>query len=168
MKKNSIHTQIGFKVPDGYFDKLTDRVLENIPNDVEVEHAGFKIPKDYLGTLEDRIMSQVKEESKVIPLHTSSSKQWLYPLLAIAALFIGIITLNGLFTNDQINFADLEDSEITEYLIDSNFLHDEESIELLFADNSILSEISIEQNITDGELLEYLIEDATLNQIIIE
>jgi hypothetical protein len=171
MKKNSIHTTAGFKVPDGYLDQLTERVLQNTQNQEVEDHSGFKIPEGYLKVLEDRIMSQIDTETKIIPLQTSRAMKWFYPLLAVAALFIGVIAINGLFTDnktDQVTFADLEDQEISDYLVDANFLQDDESVELLFSDNSILSEIKIEQNITENELFEYLMEDATWNQIITE
>ena len=168
MKKNSIHTQAGFKVPCGYFDQLTDRVLENTQDQELQDHAGFKMPEDYLVSLEDRVMSRLGQETRVIPLPVSKTKQWLYPALAMAALFIGFIIINGLFTQDKVTFADLEDQEITDFLVDVDFMQDEESVALLFADNTILKEIEMEENITDKELFEYLMEDASLNQIIIE
>jgi hypothetical protein len=171
MKKNSIHNTAGFKVPDGYLDQLTDRVLQNTQNHELEDQAGFKMPEGYLNVLENRIMSQIATDTKVIPLPTSRPMQWFYPLFAVAALFIGFIAINGLFTDnktDQITFADLEDQEISDYLVEANFLQDDESVALLFADNSILSEIRIEQNITDNELFEYLMEEATWNQIITE
>lgn len=168
MKKNSIHTQAGFKVPDGYFDQLTDRVLEHHQDQELQDHAGFIMPEDYLLTLEDRVMNGIEQQTKVIPLQVSKTKQWLYPVLAMAALFIGFISINGLITQDKLTFADLEDQEITDFLVDADFMQDEESVALLFADNTILKEIEMEENITDKELLDYLLEDASLNQIIME
>jgi hypothetical protein len=168
MKNNNIHTQAGFKVPDGFFDQLTDRVLEHTQDLESPDHAGFKMPEDYLLTLEDRVMCRIEQQTKVIPLQVSKTKQWLYPVLAMAALFIGFISINGLFTQDKLTFADLEDQEITDFLVDADFMQDEESVALLFADNTILKEIEMEENITDKELFEYLMEDASLNQIIIE
>jgi hypothetical protein len=73
-----------------------------------------------------------------------------------------------LFTHDKVTFADLEDHEITDFLVAADFMQDEESVALLFADNTILKEIEMEENITDKELFDYLMEDASLNQIIIE
>ena len=168
MRNNNIHTQAGFKVPDGYFDQLTDRVLENTQGQDLQDHAGFIMPEDYLLSLEDRVMSRLEQQTKVIPLQVSKSKQWLYPVLAMAALFIGFITINGLFTHDKVTFADLEDHEITDFLVAADFMQDEESVALLFADNTIFKEIEMEENITDKELFDYLMEDASLNQIIIE
>ncbi|AGC75235.1 hypothetical protein LX97_02390 [Nonlabens dokdonensis] len=174
MRKNDIHNKAGFQIPDGYLEQLTDRVLENVEVKESNNHAGFKVPEDYFEKLEDKLMSHLEEEPKVIPLNQtdlSSSKKWSYPLLAVAAVFIGVIALNGMFTSSQSNmvtFADVEDQEIIEYLAQSNFLQDEESIEILFADNSVLSDIKIEQEITDNELLDYLMEDGSLDQILTE
>lgn len=174
MRKNDIHNKAGFQIPDGYFDQLTDRVLENVPKSNLNKKAGFEVPKDYFDNLDSVLMSHLEHESKVISLHhktSSDSKKWLYPLLAVAAVFIGVIALNGLFTGNQENtvtFADVNDQEIIEYLAQTNFLQDEESIEILFADNSVLSDIKIDQEITDNELLDYLMEDGSLDQILIE
>jgi hypothetical protein len=168
MRNNNRHTQAGFKVPDGYFDQLTDRVLENNQGQDMQDHAGFIMPEDYLLSLEDRVMSRLEQQTKVKPLQVSKSKQWLYPVLAMAAIFVGFIAMNGLFSQDKVTFADLEDHEITDFLVDADFMQDEESVALLFADNTILKEIEMEENITDKELFDYLMEDASLNQIIIE
>ncbi|WP_213522067.1 hypothetical protein [Nonlabens sp.] len=168
MKKNSIHNQAGFKVPDDYFEQLTDRVLKNTPEQHSENHAGFLIPEDYLMSLEHQIMKSIEQSTEVIPLQVSKTKQWRYTVLAMAALFIGFITINGLVTQDKLTFADLEDQEITDFLVNADFMHDEESVALLFADNTILSEIEMEEHITDKELFEFLMEDASLNQIIIE
>jgi hypothetical protein len=168
MKKNNIHNKAGFQVPDGYFDQLTDRVLENGCDQKGVEHAGFKTPDDYFSSFEDRVMAQVTEETKVIPLHSSNKKTWLYPLLAVAALFIGFVAIQGMFSDSEVTFADVGDQELRDYIAGSNFLQDEESIDILYADNSILNTMEIEDNITDSELFEYLMEDTTLNQMIKE
>ena len=73
MKKNNIHIQAGFKVPEGYFDQLTDRVLENIQDQEsqDQDHAGFKMPEDYLLTLEDRVMNRLEQQTTLIPLQVS-------------------------------------------------------------------------------------------------
>lgn len=168
MKKNNIHNKAGFQVPEGYFDQLTERVLENTCDDQVDDHAGFKTPDDYFSSLEGRIMAHVGKETKVLPLHSSNTKTWLYPLLAVAALFIGFVTIQGMFTKTEVTFADVGDQELTDYIAESNFLQDEESIEILYADNSLLNNIEIEDNITDSELFEYLMEDTTLNQMIRE
>lgn len=168
MKKNNIHNKAGFKVPDGYFDQFTDRVLEKTLEHQNEEHAGFKTPDHYFSSLQDRIMQQVTEETKVIPLQSSNNKSWLYPLLAVAAFFIALVTIQGMFSNSQITFADVGDQELRDYIAGSNFLQDDESIEILYADNSILNTIEIEDDITDSELFDYLMEDTTLNEIITE
>lgn len=174
MRKNEIHNKTGFQIPAGYFDQLTDRVLENVEVKADQIPTGFKVPEDYFEHLENKLMSHLEQETKVVSLlqsQSGNSRKWLYPLLAVAAVFIGIMAINGMFTtsqNDIVTFADVEDQEIVEYLAQSNFLQDEESIEILFADNSVLSNIKIEQEITDNELLDYLMEDSSLDQMLLE
>lgn len=168
MKKNNIHNKSGFQVPDGYFDQLTDRVLGTTSDSQLEEHAGFTTPEDYFSSLEERFMDQVSKETKVKPLYASKSKTWLYPLLAAAALFIGFISIQGMFTGTEVSFADVEDQELRDYIVESNFLQDDQSIDILYADNTILNSMGIEDNITESELFDYLMEDTTLNQMIIE
>ncbi|MEN8900392.1 MAG: hypothetical protein ABF247_03725, partial [Nonlabens sp.] len=79
-----------------------------------------------------------------------------------------LVTIQGMFSNSQITFADVGDQELRDYIAGSNFLQDDESIEILYADNSILNTIEIEDDITDSELFDYLMEDTTLNEIITE
>ncbi len=85
----------GFKVPEGYFDTLEDRVMQNITWEEKNSkiNTGFSIPKDYFNTLENNIMSklEVNKETPVIALWQRKSV-W---ISSIAALFL--ISLGTLF-----------------------------------------------------------------------
>jgi len=168
MSNKHKHTVSGFKVPDGYFDQLTDRVLNSIDKE-DAQHAGFDVPEAYFEQLHDQVMERL-ENSKVVSITpTSSRTKWLYPLLAMAAVFAGVLLFNGFFgTQYELNMTTVEDQDIYTYVEDVAFLQDDEDIELLFADNSFLNDIEMPSQITDDELMDYLLDEVSLNQMITE
>ncbi|CAN5246068.1 hypothetical protein BH23BAC2_BH23BAC2_12380 [soil metagenome] len=101
MKKNKLpyHHKPGFKIPQDYFEDFEDRLMDSIAGEsnlpginVYIGKPGFEVPSNYFNALEDRIFERLEEKDtvKVIPLF---SKQRLYYAAAIAAVFIGIVSL---------------------------------------------------------------------------
>ncbi|WP_411031964.1 hypothetical protein [Spongiimicrobium sp. 3-5] len=113
--KNSNNKQ-GFKTPDGYFDKLTDKILErtskvgpSLP-----KKDGFKVPDDYFENLSAKVAQQVgHKETKVISLW--ANKKWYLAAASIAA--IAIIVFGTQWNSaGEISFDDLANTDIETYL----------------------------------------------------
>jgi hypothetical protein len=168
MKRNNLSYKAGFKVPAAYFDQLTDRVLQNVVGKDNLEHAGFKVPQGYIESLEARILVNCDEQSKVVTMIPSSTRWW-YPIVATAAaVIIGAVILTNSGSPQVPTFADLKDQELTDYLMQSKFMNDEEYLDILYADNDKLNITEFEENFTDNELLDYLVDEVTIDQMIRE
>lgn len=168
MKKNNLFNQAGFKVPTAYFDQLTDRVWQNVIGKNDLEHAGFKVPQGYMESLEARVLENCNKQSKVVTMIPESARWW-YPIVATAAaVIIGAVMLTKSSSPQVPTFADLKDQELTDYLMQSKFMNDEEYIDILYAGNDKLSTTEFEENFTDNELLDYLVDEVTIDQMIRE
>lgn len=68
MKKNSLpyHSDQDFKVPQGYFESLEERVMASVATD-EIEQNlpqhGFMMSEEYLDSFEDRLFDRMEQEN---------------------------------------------------------------------------------------------------------
>ena len=109
----------GFKVPEGYFDNLKDRIMDKM-EDAQAqlpENEGFQVPDGYFDKLSDEILSKSEEkETKVIQL--KSYRKVFYAVASVAAavlIFFGL-QWQG---NQELGFGDIASIELEEYF-DSN------------------------------------------------
>jgi hypothetical protein len=168
MKKNNKHNDLGFKVPDGYFDNLTDRLLSSHENSSPVvEKHPFKVPDTYFETLENRILESTIDKP-VVQLE-SDHPAWIKPLLAVAAIVVLAIAVNGFWQGNSLTIEDLESEELAFYLAETDFTTDDEAIEILYADTDVLElEQATYDDIDQELLLDYLSEEVDLNQMMEE
>jgi hypothetical protein len=110
-----------FKVPDNYFESLSDKieqrtqsVVENLPKE-----NIFKVPDNYFENLEAKIVAQTTEQTKIVPLFTWSAKRTWASLAACSAIAIlGYFTLmpkQESLGNEVL--AGVQNQEIVNYLI---------------------------------------------------
>ncbi|MBT8312424.1 MAG: hypothetical protein HKP23_06290, partial [Flavobacteriaceae bacterium] len=63
----------GFKLPEGYFEGLTDRILERVAEDTSdlPEKEGFTVPEGYFDSLNERVRAKTfpGEDPKVVRLN---------------------------------------------------------------------------------------------------
>ncbi len=62
MKKKNNNKDLGFNIPQGYFESNVDRLFDKATNSNEVVDAPFTVPQDYFSSLEDRIVQAVNKE----------------------------------------------------------------------------------------------------------
>lgn len=92
--------------------------------------SGFKIPEHYFDTLSEKVMNQLpKEEPKVVSLW-DRNKRWIYSAAAILVLSLTIPLANQ-FQSTSSEVATTETNEIENYLAYHASLSDEEIIKLL-------------------------------------
>lgn len=104
-----------FKVPEGYFESLSDKIMVSIAQE-ETSYAqgkGFKVPEDYFVSLNSKILQKLEEgETKVISL--KSYKKYYYmaaSVAAVIALFI-VIQLNSV---KMVSYSNLANADIEQY-----------------------------------------------------
>jgi hypothetical protein len=109
-KKNS------FKTPPGYFEGLTNRILDRLEEqDTETlpKKEGFAVPDSYFDQLEKNVLDKtLKRETPVITL--KRYRTFFYAAAAVAVLFV---LVTGLEWNkgETLSFDDLAQMDITNY-----------------------------------------------------
>lgn len=98
-KKKQIES--GFKVPDGYFDSFSEKVMTQISSE------------------------SLKEDTKVVSLF-DRNKKW---ILSIAATFVVMFSAGYYFYNE--NKIETETTEIENFIVDQSGITDEEIVMLL-------------------------------------
>ena len=67
----------GYKTPEGYFDSLSDRIMERMEEDPLglPKKEGFQVPDGYFDSLEQKILDKVdKPEPNVMPKAISTRR----------------------------------------------------------------------------------------------
>lgn len=164
-----------FQVPKDYFESLENRVMKNRN---QTNH-GFTVPDGYFDQLENTVVNNLKislkdlknddrETALKLIYHNTETKKsnklkWLLPLVAAAAIFIGIITFNGLQTEtanmEQVSLSQLDDQEIMDYLVIQPMMEQTETYEYLYADTKLPENTGITADIQDDEILDYLMDN---------
>ena len=155
MKK--IPKNTGFKTPEGYFERVTDRILDRIKNE-EVsgmpEKDGFTIPEGYMEKMQKEVLSKVKNsDTPVISLHPY--RKHLLVAASIAAIFVLVI---GLQWNDtkSITFDDLASADIETYFETREIGFTSYEIAEVIPVNSIDMNEFMETGVDDENIMDYL------------
>ncbi len=161
MKKNDSTNP--FKTPEGYFDSFQDRLMEKLSDEesglldfLENKDDGFTVPKGYFDGIKKDIDKRLNDDVKVISI--KSFKKYFMAAASVAAV---ALVLLGFFwnTSDQIDFADLANSDIETYF---------ENNELGLSSYEIAEEISLDQmdmgdfletRFSDDHIIEYINEN---------
>ncbi len=110
-----ISKENNFKTPEGYFDELTERIMERLDRVIPdiPKSDGFKVPDSYFDSLSEQIVKQVdKPEPKVVKLYPY--KKYLITAASIAAVVVIFIGLQ--WQGDQgLSFEDIASLELEEY-----------------------------------------------------
>ncbi|MBR9846643.1 MAG: hypothetical protein GYB35_11345 [Algicola sp.] len=163
MKKDKLQNikTSGFKIPEAYFSNVEERVRNEVRVKDKADQSGFQVPENYFDTLDDHILSRLEHETPVINL---KSQQVFYYVAGIAASLI--VMFNVFYTPETITIGDVETVSIENYLEVEDYttyelasLLTEEDLKAFNLINSEISETTIE---------DYLLDHATIEELIIE
>lgn len=163
MNKGKLHKikDSGFKTPKRYFDSLEDSIMGHITLNENVKDTGFEVPDSYFETLDDKILDRAGQEPKVISLFTRRNLLFATGIAAALVLMFNLIGNNNDFT-----FDDLEMTSIENYLYTEDI--DTYEIASLFTEEELITD-NFSENEISGEILEdYLLENAIIEDLIIE
>ena len=151
----------GFNTPEAYFSKVEEHILNEVHLKNKVDQSGFKVPENYFDTLDHKIINRLEKDTPVINL---KPKQVFYYVAGIAASLV--LMFNVFYTPETITISDVETTSIENYLEVGDYtsyelatLLTEEELNAFNLINSEISEASIEN---------YLLNNATLEELIIE
>ncbi|PRP65967.1 hypothetical protein [Nonlabens agnitus] len=159
----------GFEVPKGYFDGLEDRVMNTVAqsersaNDKELP---FTTPDNYFEQLEKRVL-EATVDKPVVKLERDYPS-WVIPMIAVAAIFVAALAIDGFWPQNALTIQDLENEEIALYLAETDFISDRDAINILYSDTDILDTANFETSISNDELLNYLADEVDMNQMLEE
>lgn len=120
-KKDTYQQKSGFKVPDDYFQNLEARLLNVVKEGKTVSEnfsktSGFTVPENYFEKLDDRILSGIETTPETSKVFTLLTKQQLIYAVAIAAVFIGIISTIFLQPIQTGSMESMELSALEDYI----------------------------------------------------
>jgi len=166
MKNNNskYQSKSGFEVPNTYFEEFEAKMLDFLSEDndrlsINIKKQGFSTPENYFEKVESEILSKtvdIKDQSKVISLFR---KENFLKIAAIAAVFIGIVSIWFTRPEPEVTIDNVEIAEIENYIdteiIDLNFV---EISNLISQDGIVLDNMNTSK-VTDDAVLEYLMDN---------
>ncbi|MBU2950074.1 hypothetical protein KO493_05115 [Tamlana agarivorans] len=169
MKTNKLHNihSTGFKIPDGYFDALEDRIFNKLKNDSPlnaVEETGFKAPKDYFDSINESIIEHIKNEEKTTKIIPLFNKKTILFASSIAAAVLLLFNLSVFESKPTFNSLDAQTVE--NYIISEDMSTSE--LAFLFTDVELDETIFSETIFDDENIEDYLLNNTDIETLITE
>jgi hypothetical protein len=146
----------GFRTPKGYFEHLTDDLLDNMSKETSSlpKKDGFKAPEGYFDNLDKKILKNVTEkESKVIRLKSYS--RYFLAAASIAAILILVLNIQQK-GKSSFTFDDLASTDIENYLEENEpGLSSYELAEVLLTEKLEVNDI-LNSELDDENIIDYL------------
>ncbi|WOD44301.1 hypothetical protein [Hwangdonia lutea] len=169
MKNKNLHNMksSGFKTPDNYFESFDDKLLAKLKaqNKLDdIKTTGFKVPNDYFETIDDAILSTVQNQKDTKVVSLFSWRKMAYA----SAVAASIILMFNLFFNtpEKLTFDSLEIASIENYLAEEGFTTYE--LATLLTDEELNSEAFTNTQITEDSLEDYLLNNANIEDLLID
>lgn len=149
----------GFNVPEGYFDSLSKRLMNQMKEEKQglPNKEGFGVPEGYFENFNDRLKERMDLEGpKVVQLNPL--RKFYFVAASIAALIIIVIGLRWGST-DELSFGDLANSELETYLDENEIeLTSYELAEVIPVEELEVNDI-LDNNLKDENIIDYLDEN---------
>ncbi|MEW7277384.1 hypothetical protein ABW636_02165 [Aquimarina sp. 2201CG1-2-11] len=174
MKRDNTHKpKTGFKTPESYFDDFENKLLNNITASQKEKSildsqlsSGFKTPNGYFTSLEDDLLNKInpsqQSKGKVISIFT---KRNLLFASGIAAMITIIFSLS-INTRKELDFEDINITDVQTYFEEGNFELNSTEIASLFDDDTYYLETFDEELIDNETIYDYLSEEDLTDEII--
>lgn len=169
MKNKHLHNieKTGYKAPDNYFDSFDERLLKSLDANKRmstIKISGHTIPDQYLENLDDQILSKVSNNDKPKVVQFISWRKMAYTSAVAASL---ILMFSLIFnTSEDITFDSIETSSIENYLSEGNFTSYE--LASLLTEDELNANGFTDTTISESSIEDYLLENASLEDLIIE
>lgn len=162
MKIQKLHTtkKTGFKVPKDYFYGLEDSIINQAKLSEIIKSSGFKTPPVYFDSLEDKILAKTKQEPKLIYLFTKQNLMYAASIAAVLILMLNVFWYNSNSTST------IELAEIELYLLQQDI--SEYELASLLTENDLITNNFIDSYISEESIEAYLLENATIEDLISE
>jgi len=158
--------ETGFKAPKDYFGVLEDQILNTMKNKGSLESinsTGFELPDGYLNTIEDAVFNKLSQQdnTKIISLFNRKN------LIYISGVAAAILLIFGLFFNkNTITIENINIELVENYIINEDL--DSYDIAALLSDDELEEELFVQNYIMDESLENYILENTSLEDLLIE
>lgn len=153
---NKSNKNNGFKTPEGYFDGLTDKLMDKLSEDSSVlpKKEGFVVPENYFDALKESIDDKInREETKVVQLNPY--RKYYFAVASIAAIALVIFGLN-LNTKGAPPEWDITAADVEAYFEDNDLeLSSYEIAEVIPVDELEINDI-LENQLNEENVIDYL------------
>lgn len=152
----SLPKNSGFKAPESYFDKLSEKIYSNAANDNAIpKNEGFKVPDNYFDSVHTNVQKRITNlEPKVIKLGSYRKKY--YAISAVAAAIILFVTLLLNDKSTSLSFQDLASTEIESYFNAMDLdLSTYDLAQILPIDEFEITDV-IDTKINEEQIMDYL------------
>lgn len=166
MNKDLKHIKsTGFKAPKGYFDTLEDEIISNIKlNDtLKIKSTGQKTPESYFDSLEDKVFERISNSNKDVKVVSLFSRKNMFYAASIAAAIVLMIMV---VVPSNPSFSNLELETVEHYIFEEDYSSDE--IAALLSDEELEEILFSEDSYTEENLEDYILDNATIEDLIIE
>ena len=146
----------GFKTPEGYFEGLTDKIMDKLSEEERSipENDGFGVPENYFESLNDRIKDQLgPKETKVVQLH--SYRRYWVAAASIAAIFL-LAVLIPWKGAEATSFDALANADIEAYLDEGNLDFSSYELAEFIPEESLEESIMLEESVEEENIMDYL------------
>jgi hypothetical protein len=164
--KSVLQKDTGFSAPKNYFSEAENSFASFLSENKIPKENGFTIPENYFKDIENSIIEKTvpKKAVKIISLKKTLLKYIPIATAASIALFLSMNYLNPSNTTEEVNFENLAESDIENWIIEnSNELSDQDFAALLHS--TIINENDFAlTDIKNDAIEEYMIysEDTSL------
>jgi len=161
-KLDTIKTS-GFKTPKDYFSQVEEHILNEVYLKNKVDDTGFQVPDSYFDTLEDRVFNTIENETETKVVKLFPWKKIIYASSIAAAL---VLMFNVFSTSKTVTWESLEMASIENYLEEEDYTSYE--LATLLTEDELNKDNFIDNEISETSIEDYLLNNAELEELIIE
>ena len=146
----------GFKTPEGYFEGLTDKIMDKLSEEERSipENEGFGVPENYFESLNERIKDRLEpKETKVVQLH-SYRKYWV-AAASIAAVFLLAVLIPWKGT-EATSFDALASADIEAYIDEGNVDFSSYELAEFIPEENLAESMLLEESVEEENIMDYL------------
>lgn len=158
---DALQSRDAFKVPDSYFDNLTERIMTRIEMEaisIPANEKTFQVPAGYFETFTNRLMDKIHKQSMPKTIQTSFQRNFIYSAAAAVVLILVSWFIMSLYSKQSsVDYLALSsEEELLEYVSLYAYEFDQNSLAVVMNEEDINSLDILED--MDDETSDLLIE----------
>jgi len=159
MKREALHKNSGFTVPEGYFGAFEESLFVKIAEERLPDTEGYGVPEGYFEAFEDRLLGKLSAEKAPKVVAITAYKKVYYALGAVAAALLLFVGIKGFLpggTTAEITEGTVSVTEVETYIDNGYMALDSYAIAEVFNEELAAIEMVPEYDIDDEQLIDYL------------